>query len=390
MSTADKIDDSWPHTHGTVDGFDNGCRGGSCPAGDEYGLSCKQAKSLSRNDYRYGRLVRTGATVAEIAAEFDLVGTSTPSPPKPKAAHKPKAAPKPKPAQAPVQPAAVATPAPKRRLVDGVLEATTEPTIETPTAAAAPTAHEVRQWARDRGYELPTFGRIPKHVRAHYDDAHAAGGSTPTVDEQPTDDTTEVLAAAREIREFVGPLRHEDGTINASAIAQESTLREQAGIRGWIAELDAPKDDAPAGDPASREADAPDPARPEWGYVTLQEDLQHANAATATALEERDRARDLAARLFDELHRAETTAAEHRERASAALADYLRDLGQLEQERNEAWSEQAALLIELSLARDALRTTETALDLTLRKWGTLWAENFRLRTLTTFAEGILR
>jgi hypothetical protein len=280
-----------------------------------------------------------------------------------------------------------------------------------PVAAVQPSAQEVRQWARERGYELPSFGRIPKHIRAHYDDAHTIAGA-PAVDEQAAVDETDALAAAREIRESVGPIRHEDGTLNASAIAQESTLRAQAGIKGWIAELDAPKDtptpnesDVAAAaellvesinqqsvahwveefvDPRDYPAPAvAQPARPEWGYVALQEDLQHATAATTTALEERDRARDLAARLFDELHRVETTAAEHRERSAAALADYLRDLGTAEQAIHDA--QQA-----LAAAAEGRRIAESALQLALRKWGELRAENNTLRAYPSLIGGLLR
>lgn len=362
MSTADKIDDSWPHTHGTVEGYDHGCRGGSCPAGDEYGLSCKLAKSLSRNDYRYGRLVKAGSTVAEIAAEFDLVGTSTPP------ASKPKAAAKRKPAQ-PVPTAPVAAPAPEPAAAADVVEparVTPESEAPAPTVPTPPSAQEVRQWARDRGYDLPSFGRIPKHIRAHYDEAHADGAFTP--DGAVAIEEKDALAVAREIREFVGPILHEDGRLNASAIAQESTLRTQAGIPGWIAELDAPRTDR--AEDIEPEPITPAPTeqsqRPEWGHVALQEDLERASASATIALEERDRGRALAARLFDELHRAETTATEHRERSAAALADYLRDLADAERARDIA--EQA-----LAAEAEGRRIAESALQLTLQKWGQLKA-----------------
>lgn len=393
MSTADKIDDSWPHTHGTVDGYDHGCRGGSCPAGDEYGLSCKLAKSLSRNDYRYGRLVKAGSTVAEIAAEFDLVGTSTPEPAKPKTAAKTKRTPKPAP---PASAPDVVQPSPDPEPIDDVAEADSA----APVTPAAPSAQEIRKWARDRGYELPSFGRIPNHIRAHYDEAHAPKHRIE-------------FTTAEEIRALVGPLRHENGQINASAIAQEATLRERAGLPSWIAALDAPmaEPDTEASDldteisePATEAADltsgdespvaverdlasgemvaapigagiltVPNVAvvqqaepRPEWGHVALQEDLERANAAAAIALEERDRGRALAARLFDEMHRAETTASEHRERSAAALADYLRDLAEAEQARNTAVQALAA-------EAEGRRIAESALQLTLQKWGQLKA-----------------
>ena len=382
MSTADKLDDSWPYTHGTVDGYDlGGCRGGSCPAGAEHGLSCKLAKSLSRNDYRYSRLVKTGATVAEIAAQFDLVGTSAASA---TPATQAKAATKTEPtrtakaekaATAPSAPAApVASPAPT--LAD----------VFAGVIADEPTAAEIREWAIARGYELASHGRIPRHIREHFDQARHIAPAKPADEPQPADKTPaavepDALAAAREIREFIGPMRHEDGTLNASAVAQESTLRAEAGLKGWIAELDAPRD-APTHHDSDVAAVA-QPARPEWGYVALQEDLQHATTATATALEERDRARDLAARLFDELHRVETTAAEHRERSAAALADYLRDLGAAEQALHDAQHALAA-------AAEGRRIAESALQLALRKWGELRAENNTLRAYPSLIGGLLR
>jgi hypothetical protein len=77
MSTQDLFDDDWPHTHGTAEGFDAGCRGGACPADVEFGMSCKRAKLLSRSDFRYTRLVKAGHTPAEIAAIIDDHDTPT-------------------------------------------------------------------------------------------------------------------------------------------------------------------------------------------------------------------------------------------------------------------------------------------------------------------------
>lgn len=42
------------------------------------------------------------------------------------------------------------------------------------------------------------------------------------------------------IRRLASPMRHPDGSINASAVAYESTLREQSGLPAYIAELDGP------------------------------------------------------------------------------------------------------------------------------------------------------
>ncbi|MFT4281205.1 hypothetical protein [Microbacterium sp.] len=71
MSGADRLEDGYPH--GTVEGFDRGCRSGYCPAGNEHGLSCRRAKRLAAGDYRYSRLVKRGMTPGEIADELGLV-----------------------------------------------------------------------------------------------------------------------------------------------------------------------------------------------------------------------------------------------------------------------------------------------------------------------------
>lgn len=55
--------------------------------------------------------------------------------------------------------------------------------------------------------------------------------------------TPDQLAEARAIRARIDaryPRVHDDGRINASHVAAENTLRERAGIGGYIAELDGP------------------------------------------------------------------------------------------------------------------------------------------------------
>jgi hypothetical protein len=97
MSSADLLEDGFPH--GTPEGYEQGCRGSACPAGAEYGLSCKTARLKSRSDYQYQRLAKTGATPAQIADALGLVGTSpTATPVKPATAvKKPKPTPDPAP-----------------------------------------------------------------------------------------------------------------------------------------------------------------------------------------------------------------------------------------------------------------------------------------------------
>lgn len=78
MSAVDRLEDGFPH--GTVAGFDSGCRGGYCPGEDEHGLSCRRAKHLAAGDWRYNRLVAQGLTPAEIAAELGETPHEHPAP----------------------------------------------------------------------------------------------------------------------------------------------------------------------------------------------------------------------------------------------------------------------------------------------------------------------
>ena len=45
-------------------------------------------------------------------------------------------------------------------------------TASKPAPAAAHTAKEVREWARDNGLDVPERGRIPASVREAFDSAH--------------------------------------------------------------------------------------------------------------------------------------------------------------------------------------------------------------------------
>lgn len=125
MSAADRLEDGYPH--GTVQGYRDGCRG-VCPAGTEHGLSCRKAATLSAGDYQYQKLVRRGATPAEIADALGLNPDTT--------------APTPKPGRAPA-----ATPKPAQPLAERAHDTAPQedagtPAIETeaPTAPSEPAA----------------------------------------------------------------------------------------------------------------------------------------------------------------------------------------------------------------------------------------------------------
>lgn len=177
MSSSDLFIEGYPH--GTPQGYDDGCRGAVCPAGIEYGLSCKIAKQKSRGDYQYQQLVKKGATLAEIADALGLVGSEPGAP-------KPKKTPTPTPATArggrPLADAANTTALAAAELVDAAAE-------------------------------------LEQHI---------------------PDPTISPIEQAWQIREHVGPMRREDGTLNTTAIAEEATLRQRAGLPAWIADLDAP------------------------------------------------------------------------------------------------------------------------------------------------------
>ena len=64
------FDDAFPH--GSVDGFDRGCKGGHCPAA----IACRDVKRRYGSDLDFRRLVDAGATLEEIVA-IDLAAAET-------------------------------------------------------------------------------------------------------------------------------------------------------------------------------------------------------------------------------------------------------------------------------------------------------------------------
>lgn len=196
-----------------------------------------------------------------------------------------------------------------------------ERTPATAPEATSPThsTKDIRAWARERGYDVADRGRIHQDIVDHYWDAHGLLNTTPTEEPAP---------------------------------AAEGQ--------------DAPSDDAPQPPAATAEPTSP---RPDWGTMNLELDLR-----TATA--ERDRARDLAARLEQELARLEHTRTEEtaahaaNRRADADLIDqHEQTIATLIRQGiagNHARREnQAALAAATSTASSA----ERALGLVLQKWG---------------------
>lgn len=353
MSSADLLEDGFPH--GTPEGYAAGCRSGSCSAGAEYGLSCKTAKVKSSSDYQYQKLAKAGASVAAIADALGLVGTATPAPaassaaPRPAPKAGPETVPAPKPARAPKPDPETTEPKKPKR------SSKPNPRVKR-NVAKKPDTKTLRAWAIEHGYDVGIRGTIKQYIQDAYAE-WAAGDRTPTPDTPLTD--------AHEIRAFVGALRNEDGTLNASRVAQEATLREKAGLPAWIAELDVPRDTPEPVDQAASE----ETVRPEWGYVQLEGDLVEVTA-------QREEARDLAARLWDELERLERTrTAEQATHAAARKHDADRIDDDTESIQNlhtalvQAHRGNGHLRAELAAVKRTLATTEQALTFVLQKWG---------------------
>lgn len=58
MSAADLYVDGFPH--GTPQGFEQGCRGGACPAKVERGISCRDAKTRAAWDGEFAAACARG------------------------------------------------------------------------------------------------------------------------------------------------------------------------------------------------------------------------------------------------------------------------------------------------------------------------------------------
>lgn len=317
MSSADLLEDGFPH--GTPDGYDQGCHSaGGCPTGIEHGLSCKTAKMKSRSDYQYQQLVKRGATVPEIADTLGLFGTA--------------------PAAKPTKPtkAAKAT----KTAGPGAAPAAAEPTSGTnPVPDAATQTLE--------GGE-PAEGDHPRST--------GATGSTAPEATTPDHSTKEIRAWARE---------------RGYTVADRGRIHQDIVDHYWDAHglLDTQPAEAPtteAEEPVAPEC--PSPLQVE-GTINLELDLR-----TATA--ERDRARDLAARLEQELARLEQTRTEETAAFIAVRHELLDDIDQHEQtiatlidEGITAHHARRDLREALAAASTSASSAERALELVLQKWG---------------------
>lgn len=164
MSAADRLEDTFPH--GTADGYDAGCRGVICPGATEHGLSCQRAKQLAAGDYQYQKLVRRGASPAEIAEALGL----HPAPAGTHPDRRPKPAKKPKKPDLPVEVDHETQEAPMPIPTPADVAAKVKPKRKPP---AGPSQSVVRAWARENGLDVNPRGTVRADVVRAYLAAHA-------------------------------------------------------------------------------------------------------------------------------------------------------------------------------------------------------------------------
>lgn len=279
MSSHDLYVDGFPH--GTPEGYDQGCRGGSCPTAIEIGLSCRTAKHLNAGDHQYRTLHTAGHTPTEIATALGLhhppalhrplqSAATTPTP------HKtPHRAIREEPAAAPTRPSQderMPHPTPPTRK-EPTMPTTTPPTITTERWTAGLTNYaktrkltEIRNWLNTHGHPVSTHGQIPTTALTAYAEAEAAGTlhTTPTT-------------------LHVG----QHGLNDRQALADDADQ----------ALHDLHTTPTPIANPAPTSSSPP--PRPEWADITIPEDIR-------TLTHERDQARRIAIALEQELAHTET------------------------------------------------------------------------------------
>lgn len=365
MSSTDLFVDGYPH--GTPQGYDDGCRGGACPTGVAYGLSCKIAKQKSSGDYQYQRLVKSGASIPSIAFALGLVGTeSAPAPTAPK--KKPaKAVPTPATAKggvsladaskiltnagvAPEDLSGAANAAVQLAEIGGMSIAEASETAaealeafalaDQPAPAPAPKTGEIRAWAIAKGYKVGAKGTLPKHVVDHYWEATGRLSPAAATTAPDTDSPAAVTPAPESVTEDAKPATTEPDTDGIDEVTVEITI-------------DVPDQTA--------EAKA---ARPDWADVAAHADVEAA--------------RSLAARLWDELTHVEAALAAAQQEIETTTADYVETYGQklaLEGRigrRDEQYLADRRRIVALQQRAEA---AEHATAFVLQKWGEERAAN---------------
>lgn len=374
MSTTDLFVDGYPH--GTPQGYDDGCRGGACPTGVAYGLSCKIAKQKSSGDYQYQRLVKSGASIPSIAFALGLIGTeSTPAP----------AAPKKKPAPTPatakggvslVDAAAAASltaglasvpaltkaePAHKpekflpttgtdqaKELREQTADALgTQPAAAEP--APAPKTGEIRAWAISKGYRVGAKGTLPKHVVDHYWEATGRLNPAAVATEPDTNDAPAVTPAPETVTEDTKPATTDtDDVVPDRDGIGEVTVEITIDVPDAIAE-------AKADEPLAALREKLATPRPDWGTVAAHADVEAA--------------RSLAVRLEQELARSEEQRATDRQHHADSLRRIREESAYRAAELEVLSDRLSRRTAERVAAEERADTAESALELAIAKWG---------------------
>lgn len=359
-TTKPLVDDTFEH--GTPEGHTAGCKGDAarCPAEAVHGMSCTTAYVRSTTTpARYFRAKARDPRPAAIARFLGFTPPPSALDPEPAVARVPAA---PSTLEelppAPVLEAPNLTPDPEPDPEPVVDLPEEEPAEERGDTVPAVTSREIREWARENGFDVGVTGTIRKEVRDAYTAAHP---NSPTPVASPklgtTPETAEQLASKRRAR-LAGVGLHDSCYQVAVELAAERDRARglAARLEAELALRDSPSTESPA--PVAPDAE---PARPDWGHLQLEHDLTQ-------AIHERDEARSLAARLWDELDRLECTRAEEQaasnawRRRHADRQDFdSKTIADLTRALTEARTDRAEL-------RSAHDVVERALMFVLEKW----------------------
>lgn len=373
-AAADRLDDSFPH--GTVDGYKAGCRGNVCPAGDEYGLSCKRANQLHAGDYRYQKLVKRRLKPAEIALELGLIPENPsavvvptkkaqPKPPAPTSPAQPLAERSHDPSDTTLAPAgevAAATPTEASAEGEGMGHPKTPPT----PAPAVPSQSTIRAWARAIGIDVNAKGSVRTDVADAYRAAHASPAPVATAadldawaDDHPEDPIEHITDAIDQLRHRIDMPTPEPIAIDENALPDAAPADPDPGTEvttpaefaarwnrltddermAWITGMRVARDGyerCRVEDHATLERLRD--TRPDWATVATTEDLGHAIA-------QRNQARRFAEHSLAEL-------AHLAAREEAALTLALQKWADAASDRDTLAHKVAALSAELATVRD--------------------------------------
>lgn len=329
--------------HGTPEGYAAGCNKDrkDCPALAEHGMSCTIAYVRSMTDVRYFKAKTRDPRAAAIARylgihpptsadlEADIrrdhlriEGTPMPKPPK---APNPRAKNKPTPAAPTHAAPGDGTPARATLTMADFTRGLSQ-------SATRERGREIRAWLRAHGYPgLADRGIVPPSALYAYllehpgatdpaqplaEQSHDPRGNTPA----PADGAAAAPAKSTAAEgENMGHPDHAPATeelIDQVRDRIDMPKPPPPAIPGLLtpeearaaAGIQTPAPQIPPAEPVGQTlADAPGP-RPEWATVTTSNEVTAALADRDTALEQRDQARSLAARLWEQLDATEERA----------------------------------------------------------------------------------